>query len=402
MPLDLPNLLITLALALGHAALVVAVVNRLHACRLPHAVLHPVRLAHDLVIAGGPVLFAWLAGFGGPGLFFGGTWIQLPAWLLAYLAACGVAAVAAIAVALRRICQTPPPNLISNHSTLLDLGMALPKRPVGDGPYKLMTLLPGNEFLKLDVSDKEYHLPGLPRAWDRFSILHLSDLHFIGTVDRPYYERIVEIAATMPADLVVFTGDLLDRRELLSWLPSTLGRLRAALGCYYVLGNHDWYLQDTESTRGCLDDLGWQGVAGRTITLEHRGHRLLICGSETPWMGTLPALPGRDAADFRVFLSHTPDNLPWARRAGIELMLSGHNHGGQVCLPLFGPVYSPSHFGGRYAGGAYWEAPTLLYVSRGIGGRHPWRWRCPPEMTRLILRATPAGVTAQSEALPRG
>jgi hypothetical protein len=389
MTIDPLNLAIAVGLSLGHAALVVAVVNRLHALPLPHAVLHPVRLTHDAVIAGGPLLFFWLAGVRGPGLFFGGAWVHLPAWLLAYLAACGAAAVGALAVAIKRVCQTPVTNLISNHSTLRDLAQELPRRPVGSGPYRVMTLVPGNEFLKLEVSDKEYHVPGLPREWDGFSILHLSDLHFIGTVDLPYYQKVAEIAATLPADLVAFTGDLLDRRELISWLPGTLGRMQAALGCYYVLGNHDWYLENAETTRGCLHDLGWQCAAGRSITLEHRGRKLLICGSETPWMGALPNLPPRSAADFRIFLSHTPDNLAWARRFGIEVMLSGHNHGGQVCLPLFGPVYCPSHFGGRYAGGAFWEPPTLLYVSRGIGGRHPLRWRCPPELTRLILRATP-------------
>jgi predicted MPP superfamily phosphohydrolase len=67
-------------------------------------------------------------------------------------------------------------------------------------------------------------------------------------------------------------------------------------------------------------------------------------------------------------------------------MLAGHNHGGQVRLPLVGPVFSPSLFGCRYASGVFWEPPTLLYVSRGISGQHPWRWRCPPELTKLILR----------------
>jgi hypothetical protein len=67
-------------------------------------------------------------------------------------------------------------------------------------------------------------------------------------------------------------------------------------------------------------------------------------------------------------------------------MLSGHNHGGQVRLPGFGPVYSPSAFGCHYASGVFWESPTLLYVSRGISGKHPLRWNCLPELTRLVLR----------------
>src|SRR5262249_2625824 len=157
-------------------------------------------------------------------------------------------------------------------------------------------------------------------------------------------------------------------------LPATLGRLNAPLGCWYVLGNHDWYLSNTDQIRHEFDCLGWRGLAGKAEILEHRGRKLVLCGSECPWMGHQPELPRTDDSAFRLLLSHTPDNLPWARRHAIDLMLAGHNHGGQIRLPGFGPLYSPSAFGTRYSGGAYWESPTMLYVSRGIGGRHPWRW----------------------------
>jgi predicted MPP superfamily phosphohydrolase len=86
-------------------------------------------------------------------------------------------------------------------------------------------------------------------------------------------------------------------------------------------------------------------------------------------------------------LSHTPDNFAWACRHNVDLMLSGHNHGGQIKLPLFGPVYSPSRFGCRYADGVFWKSPTLMHVSRGLAGKHPLRWRCRPEVTRIVLRA---------------
>ncbi|MFM8224419.1 MAG: metallophosphoesterase, partial [Planctomycetaceae bacterium] len=61
-------------------------------------------------------------------------------------------------------------------------------------------------------------------------------------------------------------------------------------------------------------------------------------------------------------------------------------HGGQVCLPLVGPVFSPSLRGVQYAGGTYWETPTLLHVNRGLSGRSSWRWNCCPELTVLDLR----------------
>ena len=68
-------------------------------------------------------------------------------------------------------------------------------------------------------------------------------------------------------------------------------------------------------------------------------------------------------------------------------MLAGHTHGGQIRLPLLGPVYSPSRFGCRFASGAFWLEPTLMYVSRGLSGREPIRYLCVPELTKLVLRS---------------
>jgi hypothetical protein len=387
MGIDWLNLAAILALSLGHAALLVAIINRVHAWPLAHRVLHRMRQGHDLLVVLLPALFVWFYGFSGPRLLFGGWWYLVPVSVLAYLAVCGSVAAALPVIALKRWRWRPPALQLSNHSERIDIAKRLGYRPVGPGPYEFMTRWPGNEFLQLEVSDKEYRLPRLPAAWDGLSILHLSDLHFIGTVDRPYFEQVVEIARAKPADLVVFTGDLLDREDLIDWLPETLGKLSAPLGCWFVLGNHDWYLGNTEEIRRRLEELGWRGVAGRCEVVTHRGASLVVCGSELPWMGRQPDLSAAPDEAFRLLLSHTPDNLPWARRKRIDLMLAGHNHGGQVRLPLFGPVYSPSACGTRYAGGVYWEPPTLLYVSRGIAGRHPLRWNCPPELTRLILRS---------------
>jgi predicted MPP superfamily phosphohydrolase len=380
------NVLMFCALTVGHAALIVAIVNRVHAWPLPVRVLHRFRQGHDIVIVILPVVFACLAGFRGPRLFFGGGWHELPFLLLVYLAVCGAVAAALPGVAVYRRLVKSADLQVGGSSTTIDLARELGFRPVGRGPYRLFTHIPGNEFLKLEVSDKEYRLPRLPTAWDGLSILLLSDLHFIGTIERIWFERLIRIANTMPADLIVFAGDLLDRAELVEWIPATLGQLRAPLGCYFVLGNHDSYLKNTGQIRARLEEAGWRDVAGRAHVTEHKFKPLVICGSELPWMGTQPDLSKTPADAFRILLSHTPDNVNWACRHDINLMLSGHNHGGQVRLPGFGPVYSPSMYGCHYASGAFWEPPTLLYVSRGISGKHPLRWNCLPELTRLILR----------------
>ncbi|MEK6262071.1 MAG: metallophosphoesterase [Planctomycetota bacterium] len=257
---------------------------------------------------------------------------------------------------------------------------------VGPGPMRRIALLPGNEQFTIDVSTKTYSLPSLPAEWDGLSLVQLSDLHFRGAVTRAYFEAVCEQAAALKPDLFVFTGDLLDDPRLIAWLPETLGKLTAPRGQYFILGNHDWYF-DSAAIRRELERLGWTDLAGRCVSLNKPDAvPVVLCGDETPWMGTHPDLSSVSAESFRILLSHTPDNITWARQQGIDLMLSGHTHGGQIRLPILGPVYSPSRFGCRYSAGVFWLAPTLLHVSRGLSGREPIRYNCPPELTKLVLK----------------
>ncbi len=92
-------------------------------------------------------------------------------------------------------------------------------------------------------------------------------------------------------------------------------------------------------------------------------------------------------ADFRILLSHSPDLFYKAQRWGIDLMLSGHNHGGQIRFPLVGPVFMPSRYSRRFDRGFFRQNGTLLYVNEGVGGKHPVRYGCPPEISRLVLHA---------------
>jgi predicted MPP superfamily phosphohydrolase len=174
-----------------------------------------------------------------------------------------------------------------------------------------------------------------------------------------------------------------------------LGPLKAPLGKFFILGNHDWLL-DVPAIRRMMQDLGWRDVASHATTIQHNGLPLVIAGTERPWMGQHPDLGMSPKGAFRLLLSHTPDHFPWAQENGVHLMLSGHNHGGQIVLPIIGPMYTPSLYGVRYSAGCWHENNTLLHVSRGLSGGHPIRYRCLPEVTMLTLRAAPV---SQAEAL---
>ncbi|NOX56812.1 MAG: metallophosphoesterase [Planctomycetes bacterium] len=381
------NAAIFLVLIAGHTELWVTLINRSHGLRLPARFLRHLRHFHDVWIPVFPFVLVWFVGLSGPALLRGGSWADLPAGWSAYLALCAAGAVGLVIHIARRWYQAVPAVQVSNHATTVDIVDRLGYKPLGPGPFRFLTYVPGNEIFRVEVAEKTYRLPRLPTSWDGLSILHLTDWHFIGTIDRAFFEEVTDLCEELRADLVVLTGDLLDNQRLVEWLPMTLGRLTAPLGCYFVLGNHDWDLNPDE-TRKWLEELGWRSAAGRCHVVEHEGHCLALAGTERPWMGQHPDFSIAPDDAFRLLLSHTPDNLPWARRQGVDLMLCGHNHGGQVRLPGIGPVYSPSLHGCVYSGGAYWRPPTLLYVSRGLSGRHPLRWGCKPELTKLVLKAS--------------
>jgi len=380
------NLLILTVFVAGHTELMVTLVNRAHAIPIHHDRLRHVRHVHDLTLVAFPPLLLWFVGVRGPGVLVGGSWSDMSPVLAAYLALCTMGAGGLLISIVRWLASSTPSVQISNHSRVVDIEQRLGERPLGEGPFRWLTHVPGNEIFRVQVSEKVSRPPRLPAEWDGLSILHLTDMHFYGTLDRRFFEEVTDLGAEMDPDLIVFTGDLVDNLRLLDWLPSTLGKLKAPLGCYFILGNHDWYL-DPDEIRRQVRELGWHDVASRTLCVEHRGHTLALGGTERPWMGAHPNWSAVPDDAFRLLLSHTPDHIGWARTQQVDLMLSGHNHGGQVVLPLFGPVYTPSRYGTRYAGGVYWEDPTLLYVSRGISGRHPLRLGCPPELTKLVLRS---------------
>jgi predicted MPP superfamily phosphohydrolase len=190
--------------------------------------------------------------------------------------------------------------------------------------------------------------------------------------------------AAWEPDLVALTGDLVDSWHHQRWLLPLLGRLRWREAALAILGNHDYYF-DPPLLRRRLERLGIHYLGNSWRQLEVRGEPLVVIGHEGPWRKPEPDLSDCPSDLFRLCLSHTPDNIAWARRHQIDLMLSGHVHGGQIRLPWIGSILVPSRYGRRYDCGTFAEAPTLLHVSRGVSGEHPLRYHCKPEVTLLTL-----------------
>jgi predicted MPP superfamily phosphohydrolase len=380
------QLLLLLGACAGHTALLVFALNWLYGQALPHRLLHLLRPVHGLLVLAGPVLF-WLVygvdltqALAPPAE---GSWqaVLWPYLVVCWVLGCGVVP----AITVGRLLRRRPASLLSNHTQTVNVAAELGYAPVGRGKYRHLARLPGNEVFRVDFSERTLRLPALPAAWDGLTILHVSDLHFNGTPDREFYQHVMDRCRAWEPDLVALTGDFVDSDRHHRWIIPVLGRLRWRIGAFAVLGNHDsWY--EPQSVRRRVNRLGITALGNTWRQMVVRGEPLVLVGHEGPWFRPGPDLSACPSGVFRLCLSHTPDNIRWARQHDIGLMLSGHNHGGQVRFPVIGSVFVPSCYGRRYDCGTFHEPPTVLHVSRGLGGQQPLRYNCRPEVTLIVLR----------------
>jgi predicted MPP superfamily phosphohydrolase len=375
------GLALFLAAVAGHAVLVIRSHNYWYGSGLGRLAVDILQLVHSLLMLAGPVAL-WLAfGFDlSPPLR---APVLVPAAVYAYL--CWIALFVFVLLTAWRLVRPTPAALESNHTRTVDVARELGYKPAGRGRRGLVARLPGNEVFRVDLTEKTLRLKRLPAAWDGLSVLHLSDIHFTGTPDREYFRHVMDLCAAWEPDLVAFTGDTVDTDAHYRWIVPLLGRLKSRHGSFAILGNHDQWFEPARLRRR-LGRAGLRVLGNGWVKVEVRGQPLVMIGHEGPWFGPPPDLSDCPAGPFRLCLSHTPDNIRWARRHGIDLMLSGHVHGGQVRVPLVGSVLIPSKYGRRYDCGTFDEPPTVLHVSRGLSGDHPLRYNCRPEVTKLILR----------------
>lgn len=252
----------------------------------------------------------------------------------------------------------------------------------------------------LQLVEREIAVPGLAPAFDGLRIVQVSDVHFGRRLEMENYLRgVQELVSQLSPDVVAFTGDFVDIKRDIPRSVEYHAGFRGRLATLTVLGNHDYWTSAErlreELSRTHIIDLG----GGERRSLKRTGRRLTFVGTDAPWDGRRPdwkRLVRRDTGDAVVLLSHTPDNAPIAARHGASLILSGHNHGGQMCLPLIGPFVVPSSYGLKYVGGCYRVGvESVLNVSRGVGvSSGGIRVLCPPEICVLTLRAPVVEVMA--------
>lgn len=369
--------LVLVPLAIGHLALFVLLINVTHGLGHDERRMDRAKVWMVLLFTAATAILAWRIGTGS---------VLALSWpVLAYLTLCAVTGLLFLPLCSAYLHLRPRPTGIVGRTAEVDLARCLGRESlIGPGKHAWMLRLPGNESFRLRKVEWDVGVPGLPEALDGLSVLHLSDLHMAPCLDRRYFEAVVDEASTLEADLTLFTGDLVDDETVFPWIVPLFRRLHGRLGSFAVLGNHDYKHHPRQSLRE-LEAAGFVTLEGAWAAIDHGGARTVLGGTSHPW-GPRLVEEDRPAGDFHILLSHAPDLFYWAERTGFDLMLAGHNHGGQVRLPLVGPVFMPSIYSRRFDRGFFRRRGLLLHVSQGISGMHPVRYGCVPELGRLVLR----------------
>ena len=243
------------------------------------------------------------------------------------------------------------------------------------------------EPYKLAVERHAVGLKRLPRQLDGLKVVHLSDIHHGPFTGREQIERAVEIANSLQPDIVALTGDYISHeREYVRPCAEMLGRLRARRGVYAVLGNHDNWV-DAALVRDLFSAEGIRVLVNEGLRFEDRGASFWLAGVDDTMVGLedLPlALAGSRSDELKLLLAHNPIILRRAARAGVDLVLSGHTHGGQVTWR--NERSASGRVRRRILRGLARRGETQIYVTRGLGTVVlPVRYGCLPEVSLLTL-----------------
>jgi hypothetical protein len=235
---------------------------------------------------------------------------------------------------------------------------------------------------KVELRHNYIKSPELPKPFDGFTVLQLSDLHVEMNTDA--VERVGGLLRDVTYDVSVLTGDY--RGQTFGSYEAALAgmaRVRAGLKrpIYGVLGNHD-----TVRMVPGLEEMGIRMLLNESEAIERGGHRIHLAGIDDAHYYRVDniekAATGIPHDEFSILLSHTPEIYQQAAHAGFNLLLSGHTHGGQICLPGGIPITLDSVLP-RSMGSGPWKYHGMIgYTSVGAGSSVvPVRFNCPPEVT---------------------
>jgi len=251
---------------------------------------------------------------------------------------------------------------------------------------------------RVELRRNDIPLGRLPSAFDGFRVLHISDMHV--DMNEGAMQSLVRIVAPLEYDICVLTGDY--RGKTWGSFAATiegLARVRPYLRdqVYGVLGNHDTICMLPD-----LERLGIRMLVNECDTLDRGTQRIYLAGIDDAHFfraenieKAAASIPDRE---FSILLSHSPEIYRQAAAAGFDLLLAGHTHGGQICLPRSIPITLDSVLPRRMGSGAWQYRCMTGYTSAGVGSSIvPVRFNCPPSVTLHSLRRGPPSIGLLSQ-----
>ena len=279
---------------------------------------------------------------------------------------------------------------------------------VGGGLFGTLMYGFSNKY-RYQVKKVPLSFDNLPTSFRGLKIVHISDIHSGSFMDKQAVLRGVDKIMKQNPDLILFTGDLVnDRAVEMKEYMDVFSQLRAPLGVYSILGNHDYgdyvrwdsrevKMANLESLKQVHSQLGWRLLMNEHIVLEKNGDKIALMGIENwsakgnfPKYGKLgAAYAGAENYPFKILMSHDPshwDGEVILEYKDIDLMLSGHTHGMQFGVELPGFRWSPVQYMYKQWAGLYETEKQKLYVNRGFGFiGYPGRVGILPEITVIEL-----------------
>ncbi len=246
-----------------------------------------------------------------------------------------------------------------------------------------------NEANSLTIENIKISLKRLPKNLEGFRIIHLSDIHHSPFTNLEHISRAVKIANELQPDMFILTGDYVSHEpEYIAPVAEVLGKLEAEFGTFACLGNHDHWT-DAESVTNCMRDEKITVLINEGFRLTAKGAAFWLAGVDDYMVGKtdLPgALRGSFPDEMKMLLAHNPIIARRAARVGVDLMLSGHTHGGQIKIRDEEKRILPRR---KLKNGLYRRKDTQIYITRGIGTVVlPVRYQCPPEISLIELNCS--------------
>lgn len=231
----------------------------------------------------------------------------------------------------------------------------------------------------------------IPLSFNGFKIVFIADIHHSPAFSRERIKRIVQKINSLKPDMILLGGDYveIDPRFIKPCFEE-LKNLEAPYGKYGVLGNHD-YLSDPELTIRCMEEAQIKNLDNKGLWIFKNTDRIRLGGVGDLWNDNQDidaTIKETRENDFVILLSHNPDFVERMSTNKVDLVLSGHTHGGQVSLFHFWTPFHPSSYGEKYLSGLTRTEYTKVLVTNGIGylGNHRFRFCARPQINVIYLK----------------